>query len=243
MINQSQLTGDVIVAAQGIYSDSSTQLHPLGAYVSTNDGRAFRYVKAGVTALVAGKLQQASAEDTTNFQNLTVAVNSVGDVSVVTTTTVTLTVNQLAGGFLTVTSATTGAGFTYRIRGNTAATSAVTTITLDDPIVVATTGTVKVDCILNPYQNLIVNPATASSAPVGVAVYNITAAYFGWVQTRGVVSCLADGTVTVGTALDASNGTAGAVEAHAEAGVQATVGLAITGIATTEYGLIFVTLD
>jgi len=237
----SVLKANLMVTPQEIFTSSSTQGTDLGAFATSGDGRGFRYVLAGATALVSGKLQQASAEDTTNFQNLTCAVSAVGATSITTTTTVTVTINQLAGGFLTVTSATTGAGFTYKIKGNTAATAAVTTIYLEDPIVVATTGTVKIDMILSPYTNVIVNPATASSVPVGAAVYNITAAQYGWVQTHGQCSLLADGTVVVGTSLAASNGTAGAVEALA--GVQAPVGIAITGIATTEYGMVFLTID
>lgn len=115
------------------------------------------------------------------------------------------------------------------------------TLTLDDPILVALTTSSKID-LLNPCSGVIVNPTTATSAPIGLAVYPVAAAEYGWVQTFGPGVCLADGTVVVGTSLDASNGTAGAVEAHAEAGVQATVGHALTGIATTEYGLIKVML-
>lgn len=237
----SALKANLLVTPQEIYSTSSTQGTDLGALATSGDGRYFRYCLAGATALVAGKLQQTAAEDTTNQQALTVTNVALGATSVVTTTTVTLAVNLLAGGFMTINSATTGAGFTYKIKGNTAASAAVTTFTLEDPIAVATTGTTIIDVKINPYQNLIVNPATASSAPVGVAVYNVTAAQYGWVQVHGPVACLADGTVVVGTSLSASNGTAGAVEALA--GVQAPVALALTGIATTDYGLVTLLID
>jgi len=231
-----QLTGAVVVAAQALMSESSTALHNLGELVFSNDGRAYRYAKAGVTALVAGKLQQSSAEDTTNFQNLTCAVSSAGATSITTTSTVTLTVNQLAGALLTVTAATTGAGFLYKVKSHAAATAAVVTFNLEDPVVVATTGTVTVDLAPNAYSAVIVNPTTATSAPIGVAVYNITGAYFGWLQVGGVASILNDAGSTVGTNVSASNATAGAVEAAVTA--QAAIGVALTGIATTEYGLV-----
>lgn len=237
----SVIKANLQISPQDLFTSSSTQGTDLGAYGTTGDGRGFRYCLAGATSLVAGKLQQSSAEDTSNFQALTITNAAVGATSVTTTTTVTLTANQLAGGLLTVESATTGAGFTYKIKGNTAATAAVTTIYLEDPIIVATTGTALVDAIPNPYAGIIVNPATASSAPVGVAVYNITNAQYGWVQTSGPVSCLADGAVTVGTALVASNATAGALEALT--GVQAPVAIALTGIATTDYGFVKLLLD
>ena len=230
----STLKSNLLVMPSEVFSDSSVSQTDLGALATTGDGRYFRYCKAGGTALVAGKLQQASAEDTSNFQDLTVAVSSKGAKTVTTTSTVTLTANQLAGGLLTVTSASTGAGFVYKIKSHAAATAAVVTFNLEDPIQVATTGTVKVDCIPNPYAGIIVNPTTASSAPVGVAVYNITANYFGWLQVSGAASILSDGGSTVGTNVSASNGTAGAVEASVTA--QATIGTALTGVATGEYG-------
>ena len=146
--------------------------------------------------------------------------------------------NQLAGALLVISTASTNAGQVAKIKSHAAATAAVVTFYLEDPIVYAPTGTTKIDIVPNPFNGVVVNPTTATSAPVGIAVYKTTAAYFGWLQVQGSAPCLADGTVVVGTALDASNGTAGAVEAHAEAGVQAPVGTALTGIATTEYGLI-----
>lgn len=231
---KTSLTGAVQIAAQGVFSESSTALHNVGDLIHSNDGRSYRYCKAGATALVAGKLQQSSAEDTTNFQNLTCAVSAVGATSITTTTTVTLTANQLAGGFLTIASSTLGTGFVYKIESHAAATAAVVTFNLSDPIVVATTGTVTIDVSLNPYQSVVVLPTTATSSPAGVAVYNTTAAYYGWLQTGGIATILSDGGSTVGTNVSASNATAGAVEAAVTA--QAAIGVAVTGVATTAYG-------
>lgn len=231
------LSGCPTIASADVFADSSVQQQDLGAYVETRDGRGFRYCKAGATALVPGKLQQAAAEDTSNMQDLTVAAASAGATSMTTSSTVTLTANQLAGGLLVVTSASTGAGQVLRIKGNTAASSAVTTIYLEDPVVTATTGTVKVDVKPNPYSGVIVNPATASSAPVGVAVYPITASYYGWIQVKGACPVLADGANAVGASVVASNGVAGAVE-DVTGTAQAVVGTCLTGVADTEYGLV-----
>lgn len=243
-MGQSQLTGPVTVASQGIFTQSSTIQQNVGEIAYTNDGRAFRYVKAGGTALVAGLLQQSAAEDTTNFQNLTAAVNSVGDTTVTTTSTVTLTANQLAGGFLVIESATTGAGFTYRIKSHPAVTAAVVTFTLEDPIIVATTGTVNIDVHKNPYDQVIVMPTTSTSAPVGFAVYNITAAYFGWICSHGPTAALAQGTVVVGDGvIPAETSVAGTVVSQGNDTHDAEVGYALTGIASTDYGLVFATID
>lgn len=241
----SQLTGTgPAVVAQGLFSESSTQLHALGELVNTNDGRQFRYAKVGASALAAGKLYQARAEDTTNFQNLVAAVSSVGDTSITTTTTVTLTANQLAGGFLVVESATTGAGFTYKIKGHAAATGAVVTFNLEDPVVVATTGTVNIDVHPNPYDAVIIAPTTSSSVQAGFAVYNVTAAYFGWLCTHGPTAMLAQGTIVVGDDVSpAETTTAGAVGPRADATLSQVVGHAITGIASTDYGIGFAHID
>jgi hypothetical protein len=241
MGNATPLAGSPQVIAQSIYSESSVQMQNVGALAHTNDGRAFRYCKVGATALVPGQLYQASAEDTTNFQNLTVTAPTAGDTSIVTTSTVTLTVNQLSGGLCVISTASTNLGQTFRVRGNTAATSAVTTVYLDDPVMYTPTGTTKIDLAPNPYSAVVVNPTTATSCPVGAALYKVTALYYGWLQTHGPVALLADGGITVGTSLCASNGTAGAVEPLA--GVQAPIGYALTGIATGEYGLVFLTID
>lgn len=239
-----QLTGSVQVAAQGIFSESASALHNVGELIHTNDGRKLRYCKVGATALVAGKLYQAAAEDTSNMQDLTATAAAAAATSMVTTTTVTLAADLLAGGLLTVVSGTTGAGFTYKIKGNTAAAGAVTTFSLEDPVLVATSGTVKIDVKQNPYQSVIVAPTTATSAAVGFAVFNVTALYFGWLVTHGPTACLAQGTVVVGDDLvPAETTNAGSVVSRADASLSNTVGKALTGIASTDYGLVFASIE
>lgn len=240
----SSLTAPLQLFNADIFTSSSTQQHDLGARGQTADGRKFRYVKAGGTTLVPGKLQQAPAEDTSNFQNLAVAAAAIGATSVTTTSTVTLTANQLTGGLLTVTTST-GAGYSYRIKGHAAATAAVVTFNLEDPILVALTTSSKIDVHPNKYNGVIVNPTTQTSVPVGIPLYAITNAQFGWIQSGGPVGCLADGALTVGLPVVASNGTAGAVEplTGTTLGNQPIVGTTVTGVATTEYGQIELNLD
>lgn len=233
-----------LIQAADLYSDSATQLMPLGSYAETADGRGFRYCKIGATATVAGRLYQAAAEDTTNFQNLTVAVNSIGDTTVTTTTTVTLTANQLAGGTLIIVSATLGSGLMYRIKSHPAASGAVVTITLDDPIAVATTGTVKIDMHPNPYNGVIITPAgTATSCCVGAAPYVITAAQFGWIQTHGAAPVLSSTAMTIGNSVIPTHATAAGAATLATNGVDSPIGYALTGTATTDVGHVFLTID
>lgn len=231
-----QLSGAVLVAAQGLLTESSTALHNLGELIFSNDGRAYRYCKAGGTTLVRGKLQQSSAEDTAT-QNLTAVAASAGATEVAASTTVTITANEYAGGYVAVT-VTPDPGSLYKIKGHAAYTAAAPTIQLEDGIIAAWTTSTRIDLIRNPYASVIVNPTTLTSTPIGVAVYNITNAYFGWLQVGGVANILADGANAVGSNLVASNGVAGAVEDAAAPGAQPLVGTAVTGAADTEYGAV-----
>jgi len=228
------------VSADLFSENSSTPNHNLGAYVESDDGRGFRYVKVGATALVPGKLYQAPAE-AANHQDVVPAAAAIGATSVTVTLGATAaTANQYANGWMMV-SVTPGQGYQYKIKSHPAAdASATLVLTLEDPIQVALTTSSNCDLVANPFNGVVVNPTTATSAPVGAAVYPVTAAYYGWLQVKGPANLLADGTVTVGTAVVASNATAGAVEALT--GVQAPVGLALTGIASTEYGAIHLNL-
>lgn len=233
-----------LIQGADILSDSATQLMPLGTYAETADGRGYRYAKMGVTVGVAGRIYQAPAEDTTNFQNLTVSVNSVGDTTVTTTSTVTLTANQLAGGFLTFTQGTTGTGLIYRIKSHAAAVGAVVVFTLDDPILVATTGTVKIDVHPNPYNGVVITPAgSATSCPVGVSNSVITASQFGWLQTHGPAAVLCSTTITVGNNVMPIFATTAGAATVAVDGVKSAIGYAMTGIATTDVGMVHLTID
>lgn len=239
-----QLTGPVTVAAQAVYSTSTTALHNIGEYMVTNDGRGYRYCKAGGSALVVGKIQQAKAEDTSNEQEITITNAAVGDTTIVSTDTVTLAANLLAGGFLIVSEGTLGVGQTYKLKGNTAASSAVVTFNLDEAVRVATTGTCKVDVKVNPYMSVIVAPTTQTSAIVGAAQYAIGSSEFGWLQTRGVCAILAQGTVVVGDGLvPANTTTTGTVVSRADASLEASIGYALHGAASTDYCLAYLTIN
>ncbi len=238
------LAGPTVIAGQGLYESKATAVHGIGEYIATNDGRGFRYAKAGGSALVVGTILQAKAEDTTNEQELSITNAAVGDLSIVTTSTVTLALNLLAGGFLLVSEGTLGVGETYRIKGNTAATGAVTTFTLEDPVRTATTGSCKVDVKVNPYMAVIIAPTSPTSAIMGAAHFAVASGEFGWVQTRGVCGILAQGTVVVGDGLvPANTSTAGTVVSRADASLEASIGYALHGGASTDYCLAYLTIN
>lgn len=241
----SKLTQVPQVTAQDLYTSSSTQGMALGAYAESDDGRGFRYVLNGATAVVPGKVYQAAAEDTTNLNpsgGLAVAAAAIGATSVTLTGTLTLTANQLAGGYMSV-AVTPGQGYLYRVKSNTAVTAAANcVVTLEDPLLVALTTSSKVVFQLNAYNGIIVAPATMTNVCVGVGIYAIAAAQYGWIQTHGTASCLQTGTGTCGTALGVlQGGTIGSL-APAIAGTPILAYAQGTNI-TGQYNHVFLVID
>lgn len=231
------LSGPIQVAAQGLHTSSADQLHKLGELLYANDGRAFRYAEAGGTALVAGNVQSSQAQDT-DTQDLTAVAAAVDALSIASTTTVTVTANEYAEGFILV-SVTPGVGKTYKIKGHIAYTSAAPTFNLDEPVVVALTTTSRLDALANPYKDVVVAATTFVSPAVGVAIHAIAADQFGWLQVKGIANVVADGALVIGEPVIRSNGVAGAVEPVTTTfTVQGNVGWAQTAVSTTEYGAV-----
>lgn len=229
------VSGTPTGTTSGIYNDAAT----LGCLATTGDGRYFRYIVAGATALVPGKLQQSIAEVTAN-EALAMAAAGIGATQLVTTSSITVTANQYTGGYAMV-SSSIGAGYSYQIGQHAAFTSAAATFNIVDPVVVALTTASTVSLVPSPWSGVIVNPATASGTIVGVAVAATPATYYGWVQTKGPSCVLADGTVVVGEEVGASASVAGAVKATA--GVVGDVGYAMEGFLTGVYGPVFLNIS
>lgn len=240
----STLRTNLSISPQELFTSSSTQGTDIGALATTGDGRYFRYVLAGGTTLVPGKLQQSPAQDATNYNpsgGLAVAAAAIGATQVTLTGTLTIAANALAGAIMSV-AVTPGQGYSYRVKSNTAVTAAANcVVTLEDPIIIALTTSSKVTFAVNPYNGVIVNPATATGMPVGVAVFAVPNGQYGWVQTHGTVSCLTDAGTAVGLGLSPSAAVAGAVKTAAA--TLCVVGYALNTCVDTEYDDIFLTID
>lgn len=242
MAQQTTLTSPPLIIGQDYLVDSSTQYQSLGAYAETADGRGFRYALIGGVSTVAGQLYQSAAENTSNERNLAVTAAAIGATQVVTTTTITTTANQYDQGYLYAT-VTPGAGYTYKIRNHTVVSSAAATFNLQDPLIVAYNTTSRVGVFPHPYAKVVVSPTTGTGMPVGVAAGIITNANYGWLQTHGPCSCLAQGTITVIDSLIAANSTNAGSVAVATNGVSAPIGYALSTGTSTEYPLVFLTID
>lgn len=238
----SKFTGSPSVFSSNPFRlDETTPSHALGELMYAPDGRKFRYVYAGASALVAGQLQQAPAEDTGD-QNIAPTAASVGALSITTSDTMTVTANQYAGGWMTVT-VTPGVGIMYKIKQHAAATAAAATFELEDEIQVALTTTSRLDFVPNPYNGVVVAPTTLTSAVVGIAVNDLTLNQYGWIQSGGpgVIRNDAAGALTVGVAVMPSTSVAGSVRLQTAGNV--IVGQVLTGVASGEYGTARLLLD
>lgn len=238
-----KLTSIPLLYGADLLSNSSTQLMNLGSYAESADGRGFRYAKA-VATTVAGKLYQTTPRDATNMcpsGGLTPSANvAIGGTQITISDSITLTANQLAGGYLSV-AVTPGEGYTYRIAGNTAVTGAAScVITLEDPLQVAITTASRIVMCANPYGAAVVMPTSITSAPLGVSTYIITTAYYGWFQTHGACAVLNNGGTAIGLGIT-PGGAEGAVKSGAT--TLPDIGYCLTPGITTEYDLVFLTID
>ena len=227
------ISGNPVIAGLDLYSSSSTPMHEIGQLIYGDNGKAFRYVKAGAANLVVGNVLQAPVIDT-QFDSMSVPVNAVGSQTVtITNGTTALTGDEFKGGSLSV-SVTPGLGEEYTIIGNGAAISGASlTVYLDRPIRTAWTTSTKVT-LRNLWNGVIQCPTTLTGSVAGVAIHAITALYYGWIQTKGVAAVLSDNsTGAVGSDVGVPGATAGAVGVNvAGTGKCNTVGRALRALST-----------
>lgn len=215
----------------------------LGSKWSTEDGRILTLCSNAATALVTGVLLQSPAEVTAfeklaipavvaNTAGLPPVAGNQGSYQIIITNGATvLNANQFQGGYAVV-AAGLGIGQQLKIASHPgSAISVPFTITLEDPIQVTLDVTSKISLIANPFQNVIISPAsTATAGPVGVTLYPVAASvaptfnattgvlvttgtpqYF-FAVSHGPAACLVDSTVTnVGYPVGVSKTTAGCV--------------------------------
>ena len=238
------MTSQPLSFPQGLFSEDTVKNASFGAKASTADGRTYRYCKAGATALVAGKVFDGPA-NVANHKNVTCAVTAIGATSITVTLGATAaTANQYADGVIVINDVT-GQGFTYGIQSHPAAdASATLALKLhgDESVQVALDTDSQASLVANRYNGVIIHASTETGIPVGVAVKNITAASFGWIQSGGPVSCLSDATVgTIGSSVAASATTDGSCTIGN--GILAPIGYADQLMVSTEYNPITLTID
>ena len=199
---------------QGIYEESSTPKHAIGEKVELADGRCFRYVYTAA-AINPGLLVSQDVSATAIVESdgkLTAASAGATEVTYTDSGTVgSATADQYAGVYLHITD-DAGEGHQYRIKSNTAASSNAVTFTLYDGLVVAVTTDTDVGVTGGLYYNVVGATAGTDGIIAGVTTRGLTSNYYGWVQTAGVATILADGSIAIYDTLTLSDGVAGAVQ-------------------------------
>lgn len=208
---------DILFLPDGeIYNTYTDRRWPLGTKGFTIDGRMFRFGLAGASNLAVGKLNQAPAP-IANHVLQTPTAAAVGATSVTVALGATAaTADQYRDGVLSI-ELGTGQGYAYKVDRHAAVASSgsfVVPLVRGTSVQVAIPATSNsVSLVANPYSKIIIAPTTLTSQVVGVNVAAITAAQYGWFQTRGLCAVLVNSTVVIGNRVVPSLTTAGAVEA------------------------------
>jgi len=195
---------------------TSDQRQVLGAEMAFPDGRKFRYVNNGGTALQEGKVVASEAALGHHDEDLVITTcPAVGDTTISVTLEDTAAAKDLyAEGYLFFNLASASlAHEMYKIKGHPLIASTGTgVITIDEPDgfqTAITAGTDTAGLIKSPYKDIVVAPAAVAGRFVGVAAADIEADYYGWVQVAGLASACIDGTPAVGTLVGCSSNHAG----------------------------------
>ena len=232
-----------ILQSADIFSCTEEQEINIGAKAFGSDGSTYRYVQAGGTSLLIGKVIDAPAS-IANHTNLACAVAAIGASTITVTLGATaVTANQYAGGYIGINDAT-GQGYTYSIEKHPAAeASADVVITLVDAetVQIALDATSQASLVHNQYNGAVIHASTEVAVPIGVSIYPITANYYGWIKSRGVIAALCGATTGIGLGIAASDTRDGAYEVGD--GILAPIGTAITAGVDNEFNMIMLQLD
>ena len=196
---------------------TSDQRQVLGAEMAFPDGRKFRYVANGGTAIGEGLVVASEAPAGNHDEDLVITTSpSVGDTTISITLGGTAAAKDLyAEGYLFFNLASTTPHEMYKIKGHPLiASSGTGEITIDEPDgfqTAITAGTDTAGLIKSPYKDIVVAPAAVAGRFVGVTCADLEADYYGWVQVAGMATAKIDGTPAVGTLVGASSNHAGSL--------------------------------
>ena len=182
--------------------ETSEQKQKLGTRAVTPDGRVFYYAKNRSAAITpAGKIVDGIAAVAAHDMDLAAAAASAGATSFTSGTSLTVTKDQYADGYVVFNDGP-AQGEVYRIKSNTAVSSATgLEITIDEPdgLRTALTTSSLFGLVYPPYKDvkIIDGDGTMTTGPLGVNPIPVTASYYFWLQTAGVSSVLSGAAVAV----------------------------------------------
>lgn len=205
------------------WGNDAAQMLPLGSVGYDPFGNKYRYVAFDTANNgVAGNLTQ-SVPQPTNFVDLVLPAaaalrttgtsprpnNTVG----VTLAGTAVTANQFNGGRFIV-SVTPGIGTQYTIKSHDvqATTTGLCNFNFEEVLSVALTTSSKATIVPHPYNLVVQSPTTPTGFSVGVLLFAIPKATWGWVGTNGVFGALSDATAAaVGNGISPSTTTVGCI--------------------------------
>ncbi|MCK5642791.1 MAG: hypothetical protein KAJ19_18425 [Gammaproteobacteria bacterium] len=182
--------------------ETSEQKQKLGTKGVLPDGRVFYYAKNSSTAITtAGQIVDGIAAVAAHDMDLAAAAASAGATSFTSGTSLTVTKNQYADGYVLFNDGP-AQGEVYRIKSNTAVSSATgLEVTIDEPdgLRTALTTSSLFGLVYPPYKDvkIIDGDGTMTTGPLGVNPIPVTASYYFWLQTAGVSSVLSGAAVAV----------------------------------------------
>lgn len=242
------LSAAIQITDQDVYTVSASfGAELLGQMAATSDGRGFVYSKNGATQLTNGLLTQAAPSVANSVSQQAGSTIPAGTTTISYTLGATaVTQDQYRDGYFVVTSGT-GAGQSYLILGNTAASSTnsyAITVKLASPLVVGliSTSTVSLMPNLNSANVVLAHTAAPAIPATGVPNVIVPVSNFYWSQVSGYTSLLSDGAITKNAQGIPSNGVDGAVEIRVDATIINPVGFAPELTVDTQYSPFVLTL-
>jgi hypothetical protein len=217
------------------------------------DGRTFRLVGAGGTALINANCTQSIAPSG-NFKDENVGTVAAGETVItdVDSTGGNAAIDLLVNGYFNILTAV-NLGPVYRIKSNTLVTASGDsgTITLYHPLTIAIAVGDKCSYVESPFNDVIIAATTPTAPVVGVATVAVNLDEYGWIATGGptrikqdtnAVPVVANGTMV-------SDQVAGTVEdwlpeTDVATGVMSQpVGICMAAEASAEKCIVFVRLE
>ena len=175
--------------------ESSTQTHPLGTKMILPDGRIYYYaVNSSAAITTGGQIVDGIAAVAAHDLGLAAEAASAGATSFTTSTSLTTTKDQYAGGYAYI-NVTPGGGEVYAVRSNTAVSGATgLSITVEDDggLATALTSSTRFGLMYSPYKDvkIVDGNGTMTTGVLGVTTMPLTASYYCWLQTSGPAAVL-----------------------------------------------------
>ena len=217
----------------GVVQDTLTETIARNYRVGTKlreDGCTYHYSLSGAVALDLAQIMQSEVPEATHENMLPVGVYApAASVITVTLAAVGVALNEYRDGWLYI-NAGLGMGQKLKIMSHPLVAGVnPCAFTCWEALTAATDGTSRFSLIKNPYQDLIVKPASPPTAlVVGVPQFTVTAARYFWLLTKGPTPLLTQGAIIIHRQVTPDEAVAGAVKlAIQEITVGAEVGIGL----------------